>query len=362
LRSVGTKIAEGAKGLDLTNLGQFVGGKITELEDIAVANNKEGLTDAAGGIEQLSVKRAALIKSRGEMIGLPTGIEPIDKITGGLHENSLNVIGAYSSVGKTAFALNVLLSAAAKIKADNEENAKKENGSDFKPGIAIYISLEMTCAEIFSRLAGCRASVESSIHKIIKLSPIEEASLRDAESYIKTLPIKTSQTTDIKIADIKRFIKEENKKSNVRLLIIDYLQLIGTDSKSNSTREQDVGAISRALKIIASENKCVVVALSQLRRPPISATKLPPDVKPLPPTMDDIRESGQIVQDADTVAILHKVASEGDGNDRKSSVQLRDYIILKNRHGETGTIKLTFQGKFQKFIENKKDDDDDQGK
>jgi replicative DNA helicase len=358
LRGIGGKISTGAAGLDQTKIGSFVGSTITALEDIRKASNKKGLTSAKDGIAKLRARRKALAANAGKIVGLPTGFTKIDEITGGLHENSLNVIGAYSSVGKTAFALNILLKAAEKIKEDNEENEKKGTDADFKPGIAIYISLEMTDDEIYSRLAGCYASVESSIHKHVKLSPLDEASLSEAEYYVENLPIRTSETTDMKIADIKHFIRDENKKHNVRLLIVDYLQLIGTDSRGTSTREQDVGAISRTLKIIAGENKCAVVALSQLRRPPVSTDKFRADEKPQPPTMNDIRESGQIVQDADTVAILHRPINES----RESNKEARDYIIEKNRHGSIGTIKLTFQGKFQKFTENKKDNDDDQNK
>ncbi len=256
--------------------------------------------------------------------GVMTGFTDLDELTAGLHNNELVLVAARPSIGKTAFALNVI------------RNVILGRGSS-APAPVFFVSLEQSRTEIAERLLIAHAKVDS--HKMRKgyisredmdrLMPAMDQ-LSNAKLFIDDTP----QQSMLRIAANARRLK---KREKVALIVIDYLQLIDPENKRDSRQEQ-VAQISRRLKFLARELKLPVIALAQVNR-------TSEDRGDHRPRLADLRESGSLEQDADTVMMLHR-PGKYEGGLEDNIIEL---IVAKQRNGPTGDVNLSFVKDYMLF-------------
>jgi replicative DNA helicase len=258
--------------------------------------------------------------------GIPCGFADLDNLTAGLQNSELVIVAARPSVGKTSFALNIIRHVIV------EERHP-----------VLFFSLEMARIELAERLLACQARVDS--HKIRKghLNSDDIQKLMDAGDVLRRGKLyidDTPQRTMLQIAaTARRLMKKEEKAGGLKLVVIDYLQLIEPENRRDPRQEQ-VAQISRRLKFLARDLNIPVMALAQVNR----ASEDRQDHKP---RLSDLRESGSIEQDADTVVMLHRPGLFDKSDERADKVL--DVIIAKQRNGPTGEITLTYLKQYMRF-------------
>ncbi len=251
--------------------------------------------------------------------GISSGYTYLDKTLTGLNKSDLILIAARPAMGKTAFALNMAT------------NASKQNRGD----IAIF-SLEMSREQLVSRILSSEASVESTKLRTGELTEEEWKRIAAAGAGISTLPVYIDDTPGLTVNEMKSKLR---RLPNLSMVVIDYLQLMTTGRKSDGNRVQEVSEITRNLKIMAKELNVPVITLSQLSRGPESRQ----DHRPM---LSDLRESGSIEQDADIVLALYRDAYYNKESEQQN---IAECIVLKNRHGEVGTVKMGWDSRFTRF-------------
>ena len=272
-----------------------------------------------------------LVKNKGKITGLTTGLKDLDNITEGLHETQLIIIAARPAVGKTAFALNIAASAA---------KATKKN-------IAIF-SLEMPAEQLVLRMISSLGQIDNKKLQTGRLESEDYRRINEAMSQLADTNIYFHDGTATTASEIQAKCRRlSTQGEGLGLVVIDYLQLIDSSGKYQGARQQEISEISRKLKTMALELNVPVIALSQLSR----SVEKREDKKPV---LSDLRESGAIEQDADIVAALHAPEQEVPQTDDSipSPIQL---IILKHRNGPTATVDMLFKKKTSTFLSLKKD-------
>lgn len=283
---------------------------------------ESGLYNVVTRIEELRHKEHALT-------GVPTGFKQLDKVTNGWQSTDLIILAARPSVGKTAFALNLI------------RNAVFDK---FKPTPVGVFSLEMSKEQLIERLL----SSESEIH----LERIKHARINDEQmkhlyttgvDKLSRAPIFIDDTAGINIIELRSKARRMKKKQKVGMIIIDYLQLMSGAPGNKGNREQEVSQISRELKKLAKDLEIPVIALSQLSRGVENRADRTPK-------LSDLRESGSIEQDADMVMFLYKPTKEEEEADAELS-GLGYLNIAKHRSGDLSDLVFKFYGHIQKWME-----------
>lgn len=266
------------------------------------------------------------------LTGVPSGFTALDRVTSGWQPSDLVIIAARPGMGKTAFVVSAMRNAAI----------------DFNSPVAIF-SLEMSSVQLVNRLISAEAELESEKIKRGDLADYEWEQLLHKTSRLSEAPIFIDDTPGLSILELRAKARRLVAQHGVKLLIIDYLQLMSGDASKNSggNREQEIASISRALKGIAKELNVPVLALSQLSR---AVETRGGDKKP---QLSDLRESGSIEQDADMVMFLYRPEYYGitQGEDGMPLNGMGEVIIAKHRNGRTDTVQLKFIGKFTKFAD-----------
>jgi len=273
------------------------------------------LKDYVTNLEQLS-------KQDGEITGLHTGFDALDKMTSGLQKNDLIIVAARPAMGKTAFALNVA------------QNVAKLNEAN----VAIF-SLEMGAEQLVGRFLSAESRIDSYKLRTGKLEVDDWRSLKIATDVLSTARIFIDDTPGIKIGQLRAKCRALHKQHKLGLVVIDYLQLMQGNT-GGLNRQLEISEISRTLKEIAREFEIPVVALSQLSRQVESRE----DKRPV---MSDLRESGSIEQDADIVTFLLREDYYRKPEEPKDNMV--EIIFGKHRNGSTGSIKLGFRGEHARF-------------
>lgn len=289
--------------------------------DVAQQKDRRGLVPIDTVLMDSFELLQELYMRKDKLTGLTTGFTDLDRKLGGLQKTDLILIAARPAMGKTAFSLNIAQNAALKGRAK----------------VAIF-NLEMSKEQLIQRMISSISQVE--------LSKLKNGSIEDEEWPKITQGISVLQSGDIYIDDSPGITATELRSKCRRLkvergldlVLIDYLQLMESDGKTES-RQQEISKISRSLKILAKELECPVVALSQLSR----AVEARSDHRPM---LSDLRESGAIEQDADLVMFLYRDDYYNKDSEQKNITEI---IIAKHRHGEVGTIPLTWLGQYQLF-------------
>ena len=264
-----------------------------------------------------------LAQSDSAIPGLSTGLRDLDAKINGLNKSDLLLVAARPAMGKTAFAMNIGINVAKK----------------YKKTVALF-NLEMSREQLAMRSLANESFVELQKLATGKLTEEEWIKVGMASSALSQTDIRIDDNPSITVADINAKCR---RLDNLGLVIIDYLQLMQGSGygKGNENRVQVVSDISRSLKIMAKELNVPVICLSQLNR----AAEGRSDKRPV---LSDLRESGSIEQDADCVMMLYRDDYYNPNTDEKN---IAECIIAKNRHGETGTVKMQWIGQYQTFTD-----------
>lgn len=266
------------------------------------------------------------------LTGIPSGFTSLDRITSGWQNSDLVVIAARPGMGKSAFVVSAMRNAAV----------------DFNLPVAIF-SLEMSNVQLVNRLISAEAELEGDKIKKGSLADYEWEQLVHKTAKLSNAPIFIDDTPALSILELRAKSRRLKAQHDVKLIIVDYLQLMTGDStRGNSgNREQEIASISRALKNIAKELDIPVLALSQLSR---AVETRGGDKRP---QLSDLRESGSIEQDADLVMFLYRPEYYGITEDENGQPThgLGEMIIAKHRNGSLDTAKLKFIGKYTKFTD-----------
>lgn len=292
--------------------------RILEIAELGVTGSTTTLQEALfEAYDRINARKG---QDHQEYSGVPTGFIDLDRLTAGFQNSELVVIAARPSVGKTSFALNILRHMVV------EENMP-----------AFFVSLEQARIEIAERLLCSQARVDSHRLRTGHL-PADDMDrliaggdmLRQGNLFIDDTPGQSM----LRIAANARRLK---LRQNIRIVVIDYLQLIDPDNRKDSRQEQ-VATISRRLKFLARELKIPVIALAQVNRSS-------EDRQDHRPRLSDLRESGAIEQDADTVLMLHRPDYHEPGQ-REGVVEV---IVAKQRNGPTGEVTLGYVKQYMRF-------------
>lgn len=313
--------------LDITNSNKTK--DVETLSEIMIEYHKK-LESMKGRIETLT--------------GTTSGYYELDKITNGFQPEDLIILAARPGIGKTAIALNFLLNAA---KEFAEWNLKKDHTE--KEKMVLMFSMEMGNNQISERLVSIQSGVDISVNKRGNWNETQWLSNIDAISSLSAYPIYIDDSSNLSIIDIQSKLKQLSINKEVKLIVIDYLQLLkGPNTKSQQVnRQQEVASISRTLKSIARQYNVPIIAISQLSRK-IEERK----GEYRRPILSDLRESGAIEQDADIVSFLNYKVEEDAYNksDKKNSDVVVEYIIAKHRNGATDSVDLLFKKSIGKYI------------
>jgi replicative DNA helicase len=259
------------------------------------------------------------------LTGTPSGYTELDEITGGFQPGNLIVLAARPSMGKSALVTNMA------------ENAALHHG---RP-VALF-SLEMSEAELAQRFIASQAKVKGELLRKGRAESHWPKILK-ASQELSAAPLFVDDSSDIGILEVRakarRLHSQEAARGGLGLIIVDYLQLMRADGRIES-RVQQVGDMSRGLKILARELNVPVIALSQLSR----AVEARTDKKPM---LSDLRESGNIEQDADLVMFIYRDEYYDKESEREGEA---DIIISKHRNGALGEVTLNFQREFPRFM------------
>ena len=260
--------------------------------------------------------------------GLQTGYTDLDKITGGWQNSDLIILAARPAMGKTAFVLSMA----------------KNMAIDYMIPTAIF-TLEMANVQLVKRLLSNVASLTGDKIKSGDLTPMEWDNLTTRIKDFSGAPLFLDETPGLSITELRTKARRLVREHGVKIIMIDYLQLMNASGLKLGSREQEVSTISRSLKALAKELNIPIIALSQLNR----STETREDKRPV---LSDLRESGAIEQDADIVCFIHRPeyytrsGEDAAGNDLRGLAEL---IIAKHRSGAVGTVNLEFVKEFARF-------------
>lgn len=291
--------------------------------DISQKKNREGLEPIKDVLLKTYEQIEKLYGSESTVTGITTGFIDLDAKTSGFQRSDLILVAARPSMGKTAFSLNLCLSA-----------ALKSNGS-----VAIF-SLEMSKEQLVQRMLSAESQIAMGDLRSGNLKEEDWIGLAKAMNNLSNCKIYIDDTPAITVTELRAKCRKLKMERGLDLIMIDYLQLMNGSGK-NESRQQEISTISRSLKAIAREMDCPVVALSQLSRAP----ELRADHRPI---LSDLRESGAIEQDADLVMFLYRDEYYFPDSEKKG---IGEVIIAKQRNGETGTVELVWLGQFQRFAD-----------
>jgi replicative DNA helicase len=341
-RSSTTAIAEYIQNVE-KSLGSYdlVAGKVTEYSfsiqddgtydvsfEVSQGNIKKDYRNISSVMQEAINEIDELRGKEGGLTGIPSGFSKLDRVTSGFQKSDLIIIAARPGMGKTAFVLSVARNAC----LSNTETPR---------AVAIF-SLEMSSKQLANRMISAEAEIESDKLKKGILADHEWQQLNSKIAKLSEAPIFIDDTPAISVFELRAKCRRLKQQNNIQMIIIDYLQLMrGDDSNNkNGNREQEVSYISRSLKALAKELNIPVIALSQLSRLVESRS----DKKPM---LSDLRESGQIEQDADMVIFCYRPEYYGIetyevGAETFQCHGLMMLLIAKHRNGGLGEIPLKF--------------------
>jgi replicative DNA helicase len=259
---------------------------------------------------------------------VPSGFTSLDRLTAGWQKSDLIILAARPSMGKTAFVLSMA------------RNAAIDHGEP----VAVF-SLEMSALQLVMRLISMETELPSDKLRRGVLADHEWQQLNTRITKLEDAKIFIDDTPALSIFELRAKSRRLVAQHGIKLIVIDYLQLMTGNAENKGMREQEISGISRALKGLAKELNIPVIALSQLSR---EVEKRPGSKKPI---LSDLRESGAIEQDADLVLFIYRPEyyKITEFDDNTPTQGLAEIIIAKHRNGQTGEVKLNFVSRYGKF-------------
>jgi replicative DNA helicase len=294
-----------------------------EVYDLTSGRTSEDYAPLADIFEGTLNEIEAIAAHNGQMVGVPTGFADLDALTNGLHGGQLVIIAARPAIGKSTLGLDLARSAS------------------IKHGLtSVIFSLEMARNEIVMRLMSAEAQIPLGHMRAGTMSDADWQRMARRSGSIVEAPLFIDDSPNMSMMEIRAKCRRLKQKHDLRLVVVDYLQLMSSGKKVES-RQQEVAEFSRALKLLAKELEVPVIAISQLNRGPEQRQ----DKKPM---MSDLRESGSLEQDADMVILLHREDAYEKESPRAGEA---DFIVAKHRNGPTATITVAFQGHYSRFVD-----------
>ena len=313
--------------VDIDELMQEAEGNLFE---ISQKNMKQDYTQIDPVIQQAVEILQNASQNSGGLTGIPTGYTKLDEMTSGWQKSDLVIIAGRPAMGKTSFALSVA----------------KNIAVDYHEPIAFF-SLEMNNVQLVNRLISNTCEIAGN--KILngQLTPDEWERLDKNLRKLTGTPLYIDDTPGLSVFELRTKARRLVREKGVKIIMIDYLQLMNANGMKFGSRQEEVSTISRSLKGLAKELDIPILALSQLNRTVENREGL----EGKRPQLSDLRESGAIEQDADMVLFVHRpeyyhIFTDEKGNDLHGMAQI---IIAKHRKGATGDVLLTFRGEFTRF-------------
>lgn len=323
LISISTEIIENSydETSDVFDLLDDAEAKLFEVTQGNLKKSSEG----AGDLVKQALKKIQDISNQEGMSGLATGFTKLDALTSGWQPSDLIIIAARPGMGKTAFVISMAKNMAIK----------------FNHPVAVF-SLEMSSVQLITRMISSETGLKSEKLRKGNLEPHEWEQLNVKTKQLSEAPIFIDDTPSLSIFDLRAKARRLVSQHDVKIIVIDYLQLMttGSNGKGGGNREQEISTISRNLKALAKELEIPVIALSQLSR----AVETRGGSKR--PLLSDLRESGAIEQDADIVSFIYRPQyyglTEWDDDDHTPCEGQGEFIVAKHRNGGLASIRLKF--------------------
>ncbi len=313
--------------VDIEELMQEAEGSLFELSQTNMKKDYTQIDPVIKNAVEVIQKAAA---NKDGLTGVPTGYHKLDDITSGWQSSDLVIIAGRPAMGKTSFALSMA----------------KNIAADFKVPMAFF-SLEMSNVQLVNRLISNCCEIQGS--KILngQLQPDEWNRLDKRMNNLLGAPLYVDDTPGLSVFELRTKARRLVREHGVKIIMIDYLQLMNANGMKFSGRQEEVSTISRSLKGLAKELDIPIIALSQLNRGVESREGL----EGKRPQLSDLRESGAIEQDADMVLFVHRpeyyhIYQDDNGRDLRGMAQI---IIAKHRKGATDDVLLTFRGEYTRF-------------
>lgn len=268
--------------------------------------------------------------------GLASGFDKLDAATNGWQNGNLIVVAGRPAMGKTAFALSLVRNMAVEKKIP----------------LAMF-SLEMSKVQLVNRLIANVSKVSIERIRSGQIAKNDWSKIETGVSSMLGAPLYVDDSPSLSVSELRVRAHKLVRDYSVKMIIIDYLQLMNAPDGSSESRQEEVATISRSLKLLARELDIPVMALSQLNRPVEQNSSSDPDS--MRPKLSDLRESSAIEQDADMVCLIHrpeyyKIVKDKNGNDTKGVAEI---IIAKHRYGAVGDVRLHFDKEPAAFTDEK---------
>jgi replicative DNA helicase len=322
LVDAGTKIVQiGYAGEgEVDNIVDVAQAEVYSVTDRRRSEDYAPLSDIVNGV----LDEIEAIESRDAGIyGVPTGFADLDELTNGLHKGQMIIVAARPAMGKSTLALDLCRAA-----------------SIHNNMTSVFFSLEMTRSEITMRLLSAEARIALNSIRNGKMTNEEWERMARHVAKVSSAPMFIDDSPNMTMMEIRAKARRLKQKHDLRLIVIDYMQLM-TSGKKVESRQLEVSEFSRQIKLLAKELELPVIALSQLNRGPEQRS----DKKPM---MSDLRESGSLEQDADMVILLHREDVYEKESTRPGEA---DLIVAKHRNGPTRDITVAFQGHYSRFVD-----------
>ncbi len=289
--------------------------------EISQERTRSGLTPVSEVLGE-TLNRLEILSTKQEgLTGLTSGFIDLDRMTSGWQKSDFIILAARPAMGKTAFALNMAQNAALLTKQP----------------VAIF-SLEMSKEQLVNRMISSQAEIDQQVLRNGRIFGEDWIRLVNAIAPLGEAPIYIDDTPAISVREVRAKARRLKTEQGLALLIIDYLQLMGSTGRVES-RQQEVSQISRSLKALARELDIPIIALSQLSR----SVEQGQEKKP---SLSHLRESGSLEQDADIVMFIYRDEYYNENSEKKGQAEI---IIAKHRNGATGSVDLSFRKEFTKF-------------
>ena len=330
LISISSQIIENAYD-ETTDVFDLLDDAEQKLFEVTQGNLKKS-SEGAGSLVKQALQKIEDISNKEGMSGLATGFTKLDALTSGWQPSDLIIIAARPGMGKTAFVISMA----------------KNMAIDFGHPVAIF-SLEMSSVQLITRMISSETGLTSEKLRKGNLEPHEWEQLNVKVKKLSDSPVFIDDTPSLSIFDLRAKARRLVSQHGVKIIIIDYLQLMtaGSSVKGGGNREQEISMISRNLKALAKELEVPIIALSQLSR----AVETRGGSKR--PLLSDLRESGAIEQDADIVSFIYRPEyygmTEWDDDDHSPCEGQGEFIVAKHRNGGLDNIRLKFTGHLAQF-------------
>ena len=302
----------------------------SKIMEISSKRTSKGFTNVGEALMKTTEMLQELASNKGKLTGISSGFKDVDNLTSGLHASDFIILAARPSMGKTAFALNIVQNVGLR--------SKRKDG---KSCSVAFFSLEMSTSQLVNRMICAEAGIDAQNLRTGQMSDKDWENLWNVCDKMYDTKIYINDTPGITVMEMRGLARRLKAEQGLDLIVVDYLQLMQGNGSSKGDRQQEVSEISRSLKALARELDVPLIALSQLSR----SVEARQSKRPM---LSDLRESGSLEQDADIVAFLYR---DDYYNPDSEDANITELIVAKHRNGPVDVVKLFFHKQLTKFVD-----------